>query len=312
VSCRGPRAAAVFAPADEPSTRTRSNAGTWRERPRDLAALAITPAATAEVAHATRSLSPPETKIAASLSSSPATRRDSASCFHRPSDSIVRFAFARSRRSALLRPRCARLTALTSRSANLSAPISDGPTRAPSREPRTNCLTTPCAGVIVEFSSTVAPRIPLRIDRCGAHESLAPGHGSFSSLDTLPGCHSRDNTSADHATDPVRRRDLTSRRSVRRRDPSVLGECVVPFTVHNGVSNVDDASVHLGRRRDPLAVLLTVDEAATLLRTTRRAIYAMIERRQLPGVIRIRRRVLFRADDLLHWLDQKRAPSPEE
>ena len=59
-------------------------------------------------------------------------------------------------------------------------------------------------------------------------------------------------------------------------------------------------------------VLLTVDETAALLRTTRRAIYAMIERRQLPGVVRIRRRVLMRADDLLHWLDQKRAPSPEE
>ena len=83
-------------------------------------------------------------------------------------------------------------------------------------------------------------------------------------------------------------------------------------TVDNGpatsVTNVASA----GRSRDTLPMLLTVDEAATLLRTTRRAIYAMIERRQLPGVIRIRRRVLFRADDLLHWLDQKRAPSPEE
>jgi excisionase family DNA binding protein len=61
-----------------------------------------------------------------------------------------------------------------------------------------------------------------------------------------------------------------------------------------------------------LPVLLTVDEAAELLRTTRRAIYAMVERRQLPGVIRIRRRVLLRADDLLDWLDQKRASSPKE
>jgi excisionase family DNA binding protein len=71
-----------------------------------------------------------------------------------------------------------------------------------------------------------------------------------------------------------------------------------------------------GGRHEPgrttFPVLLTVDEAADLLRTTRRAIYAMIERRQLPGVIRIRRRVLLRSDDLLHWLDQKRAPSSEE
>ena len=59
-------------------------------------------------------------------------------------------------------------------------------------------------------------------------------------------------------------------------------------------------------------LLLTVDEAAALLRTTRRAMYAMVERHQIPGVIRIRRRVLFRAADLLDWLDQKCAPSPKE
>jgi excisionase family DNA binding protein len=59
-----------------------------------------------------------------------------------------------------------------------------------------------------------------------------------------------------------------------------------------------------------LPVLLTADETADLLRTTRRAIYAMVERRQLPGVVKLRRRVLIRTDDLLHWLEQK--PSPEE
>lgn len=59
-------------------------------------------------------------------------------------------------------------------------------------------------------------------------------------------------------------------------------------------------------------VLLTTEDVATLLRTTRRAVYAMLERGQLPGIIRIGRRVLIRQDDLLDWLDQKRTPSPEE
>ena len=57
---------------------------------------------------------------------------------------------------------------------------------------------------------------------------------------------------------------------------------------------------------------LTADEAAVLLRTSRKAIYAMVERRQLPGVTRVGRRVLFRADELVDWLDQSRVPSLEE
>jgi excisionase family DNA binding protein len=61
-----------------------------------------------------------------------------------------------------------------------------------------------------------------------------------------------------------------------------------------------------------LPMLFTVGDAAELLRTTRRAVYALVERKQLPGIIRIRRRVLFRTDDLLDWLDQKRAPSLKE
>jgi excisionase family DNA binding protein len=59
-------------------------------------------------------------------------------------------------------------------------------------------------------------------------------------------------------------------------------------------------------------VFLTVDEAADLLRTSRKAVYAMSARGQLPGVTRLRRRVLIRSADLLHWLGQKSAPSPKE
>ena len=61
-----------------------------------------------------------------------------------------------------------------------------------------------------------------------------------------------------------------------------------------------------------MPVLLTVDDVATTLRSTRKAIYVMAERGQLPGVIRIGRRVLVDRDDLLRWLNQKRTPSLEE
>ncbi len=78
-------------------------------------------------------------------------------------------------------------------------------------------------------------------------------------------------------------------------------------------ASADGDATHIERGlRRPLPMLLTAEEAADLLRTTRRAIYAMIERGQLPGVVRVRRRVLLRSDALLHWLEQKCAPSPEE
>jgi excisionase family DNA binding protein len=64
--------------------------------------------------------------------------------------------------------------------------------------------------------------------------------------------------------------------------------------------------------REPLPLLLTVVEAASLLRTTRKGVYAMIARGLLPGVTRIGRRVLIRSADLLDFLDHNRAPSPEE
>jgi excisionase family DNA binding protein len=61
-----------------------------------------------------------------------------------------------------------------------------------------------------------------------------------------------------------------------------------------------------------LPTFLTADETADLLRTTRKAVYAMVERGQLPGVTRIGRRLLVRREALLDWLDQKHAPSLKE
>lgn len=60
---------------------------------------------------------------------------------------------------------------------------------------------------------------------------------------------------------------------------------------------------------DSFPLLLTVAETASLLRTSPKAVYAMIERGQLPGVTRVGRRVLLRSTDLLDFLDHNRAPS---
>jgi excisionase family DNA binding protein len=58
--------------------------------------------------------------------------------------------------------------------------------------------------------------------------------------------------------------------------------------------------------------MLTADEVGNLLRTSRSAIYAMVERGHIPGIVRIGRRLLFRRDDLLDWRHQKSAPSLKE
>ena len=69
---------------------------------------------------------------------------------------------------------------------------------------------------------------------------------------------------------------------------------------------------HHNMNLSDLPGLLTVDETASLLRTSRKAVYAMAERAQLPGVTRIGRRLLVRSGELLHWLDQKSALSLKE
>jgi excisionase family DNA binding protein len=60
------------------------------------------------------------------------------------------------------------------------------------------------------------------------------------------------------------------------------------------------------RPSDELPYFLTPEEAASLLRTSRKAVYCMVERGQLAGVVRVGRRVLVRRDVLLRSLDENR------
>ncbi len=59
-----------------------------------------------------------------------------------------------------------------------------------------------------------------------------------------------------------------------------------------------------------LPYLLTPTEVAELLRTTKTAIYARIERGLLPGVVRDGRRVLILRDDVLRYIDERRTATP--
>lgn len=61
-----------------------------------------------------------------------------------------------------------------------------------------------------------------------------------------------------------------------------------------------------------LPQLDTVADVAAMLRTSSKAVYTMVERGQIPGVLRFGRRVLFRRDALVQWLSEKSgAPSPD-
>ena len=64
--------------------------------------------------------------------------------------------------------------------------------------------------------------------------------------------------------------------------------------------------------REDLPLLLPVETAAELLHTSPKAIYAMAERGQLPGAVRVGRRLLIRRDELLDSIGGSRALSPKE
>lgn len=55
--------------------------------------------------------------------------------------------------------------------------------------------------------------------------------------------------------------------------------------------------------------MLTADEVAEqYLRTSRKAVYEMVRRGQIPAARRVGRRLLFRTDQLIKWLESSRPP----
>lgn len=53
---------------------------------------------------------------------------------------------------------------------------------------------------------------------------------------------------------------------------------------------------------EDLPLLLQVDEVAQLLRVTRKSIYTMVDRGEIPGVTKLGRRLRFRRDAIEAWL----------
>lgn len=74
------------------------------------------------------------------------------------------------------------------------------------------------------------------------------------------------------------------------------------------MQNPRASNLSLSLGSPPLPHLLTADEVAQLLRTSRKVIYEMTRLGQLPGVIRLGRKVLFRRDALLDFLLEREEP----
>lgn len=88
-----------------------------------------------------------------------------------------------------------------------------------------------------------------------------------------------------------------------RHQKRLLGEGdLVDFAKIQDVSHRPPSMTQCQPTAENKPIRLTVLEAACLLRTSPRGIYAMVERRQLPGVVRLRRRLLFRTEVLLDWV----------
>lgn len=73
-------------------------------------------------------------------------------------------------------------------------------------------------------------------------------------------------------------------------------------------------SLSLGPGATPaeLPELLTVEEVAAWLKTSRKAIYAKAERGVIPGATHIGSRLYFFRRDLLRWAEQGRVPDMEK
>jgi excisionase family DNA binding protein len=80
------------------------------------------------------------------------------------------------------------------------------------------------------------------------------------------------------------------------------------------MSSVRDAGTRpeSSERDSDSKLLLTVPEVADVLRTSVKAVYSMVERNQLPGVVRIGRRVLIKRVALLLFIDHNCTLSSQE